>query len=1283
MHTKPSITFQEGSQSAPFLSQFLRSLRVLLLNLRLGLNRASRLLALCALPLLSGFLSAAEPAQPAAPGPYERQIAEQVAKLDDPSPPARARAAEALGFLRAYAAQPALLTRLRDDASEVRRQAALSLAWCGDRASIEPLLRRLGDADWLTRQAAHVALTNLTGMEFAFDALASEAEREQQAKVWRDWWRRAPEDGPPAEVLALLGEVKTDAVPWQVTASTVYRGPLEVLVDGALEPGYWQTKNVKPPQWCQIDLGIAIQVEQVTVHQYDPGYCMTRYEVSTSLDGKAFETAARGEEKSPVELIVRFPPRKARFVRITSFGSERDLYPTTFREIQINGRHAPSTDASLAWPRERALRALGALGGPNATSTIIRTLGPLPATAPPFRPMVRAGIRSLGRLKAPEGRDYLVRLLENPMWARCAAEALGDVGDPATAGPLLEAYARFAKGLDEKNPPEVPADDLMKFPSEDRMLETPYWIAHALCRLPLDNPLHREQLRTLAPRILANLPGDHDTFMLYEPEVAHLLTRHLLEAAGLCQEAAEQAFARLGQPRRVANPAPDLVWPAFDARRISPTLPCVCTGPADLPRLLSLLEHADGWVRINAAKAIAWIGDPSAIGPVAHILANAKAEADYGWSTTWKDEEFNDPSPRWREALLRALGLLRAERHVDLIAKILDDERSVLEVRHAAANALADIGNDEALAILRRAATAHSFGTVRQVARDALLARGIEPEPAQHSASPATLPSAAPDGLPCIFGTDFDAILFLKGDNDLPNTPQTVEQADRWRQTYIVTDEGPSYRPADNLFILRPPRPDGTVTALTSFKDGWIAEPELSWDGTQVLFTRRETDSLWWHIWRINIDGTGLEQLTRGPYHHVGPAFLPDGRIVFASSRTGIRDEYHGYTCTALHVMNPDGSGIRPIATNIGRDNEPALLPDGRIVFSRLEVFYSRNKTEMTLHAMNPDGSRDAVLYGPERRKFWRELDHGVKGPDDGQEAPLTHRVLRMTQPQPMPDGRIVVSTQGGLALIGSRRDTEELISPDYQTRAYTTPIPLSDGTILCATTLKTPDRKQVDLGLYRLDPRTGKLDLIYNDPAAADYEARPILPRRPPPVLADEAQPEAYSGRFLCASAFTSQDQETALRGRLVRLIEGVPAVARHETHTGKEPVWKNHGGTFARVLGMAPLAADGSFYLELPADRLVHLQVLDSDRRVINNQLTWIYARPGETKSCVGCHEDPHTAARSTGHPQALQGGPLPFLPQGDEFTYRAKAWFKGSLPPEIEERTRTVHAVNLLAR
>jgi len=1239
-------------------------------------------LAAYLLLISSAVLAAPLPATAESAGPFDRQVAENLAKLGSESADLRAAAAEALGFLRAYAAEPALLARLDDPSTDCRRQVAMALAWCGGRNAVPPLLAALDDDDWFVRQAAQVSLTNLTGMEFPFNAHAPLPQRAAQAKVWRDWWATVPGDRPPQEALELLVGPKNLATGRAATASTTYKGPPDCLVDGQIGPAYWQTKNVEPPQWVTIDLGRAVEIAQVVVHQYGPGFCMTEYELATSLDDKTFEAVVRRKGLTPVELSVEFPPRRARYVRITSFGAEKEIYPTTFFEIEVHSAHWPRVrfTGPVAWRQERGVRALGTLGGAGASEAIVECLGSMPPTAPAYRPMVRAGIRSLGRLRDEAGFQALVGLLENTMYARNAADALGEFGDRRAVPALLTAYEKYAKQLNGRNPADLPRDDRMGFPSEDRMLETPYWIAYALGRLPLDDPADLATLRRIAPRVMANLPGDHDTFFLYEPEVGHLLTRHLMETSGLRQDACEHAFVLLGQPRRVPPADAEAVWSKYPAYWISSWLPAVCTEKEDLPRLVALLDHKEGWVRLNAAKALAWLGDARAIEPVARRLAEAKAEADFGYSGTFKDEEYNDPAPRWREGLIRALGLLNAQQETDRIIGILNDERSVAEIRLAAAEALADLGNEKALRALEHAAFDHSFHCIRHIARDALETRGIHPRASRRVAVAASeVPVASKDAT--AGAQQFNALVFIKGNNSIPNTIGTVEQADRWRQTYVVTDSGPAYRPGRNLYVLRPPRPDGTVTPLTTFADGYVADPELSWDGTRVIFAYRGQLDPWWHVWRINVDGTGLVQLTSGPYHDVGPAYLPDGRIVFSTSRSGIRDEYHGYPCTPLWVMDADGTALRPIATNIGRDNEPAILHDGRIVLSRLEVFYSRNKTELTLHAMHPDGTQDVVLYGPERRAFWRSLDHGPRSPADGQEAPLTHRVLRMTQPQPMPDGRsIVVVTQGGLALVGPRRDTETFITPDNKTRSYTTPFPLPDGRLLCASTLKTSDRKQVALGLYLFDPASGALELVYNDPATADFEPRPILARRPPVVQPVRTKPGGYSGRLLCSSVFATQEKDVPVRGRLVRLIEGVPRIARHSTHTNPWPVWKNHGGTFARVLGTAPLAADGSFYVEAPADRLMHFQVLDSDRRVVGNQLTWIYPRPGETKSCVGCHENPHTTSRGN-DPLASHHPPLDFLPTRHNFTYRAKAWFKGHLPLEIEERTRTVRAVNLL--
>ena len=1145
--------------------------------------------------------------------PFDAQVSENVAGLKSPEMRVRYRSAERLGYLRSDAAEPALLDVLGDDAAEVRRAATMALGWCGTRMSLGPLVDALDDRDWTVRQAAHVSLTNLSGMEFAFNALGNLEERRKQAEHWRQWLAAVSPDAAPQDILELLGEE-------------------------------------------MVGIGYAVQYFQ--------------------------------DVPAEMEKIHHL------------------------------------------WQGERAFRALSVFAPSDASRRIITALGSAPAYSAANSPMVQAGLRALGRLRQPDGFDYLVEMLGNTDWARYAARALGEFGDPRAVGSLLDYYPKYAKLLNQKNPPNVPRDDVMGFPSFDRMLETPYYFSLALCRLGIEKSEDLSKLRSLAPSIIANMPGNHDTYMLYELESPHHLTRYLLDVGGMRRAACEHTMRQLGVAFDAQAIDDTLTWPPLKSWRIAPFLPAVCD-ETDQPRLLKMLrtpalgdlrstavarsetghnmaetghnmmkedsENIDGWVRINAAKAIAhWGTIEESADELAEILRKLPPEADYGFGGAFKMDEYNDPTPRWREAVIRALGMLGAVDHVDTIVSILEDDRSTMEIRRAAALALIDLGRQTpcppAMEALRCAATEHEFLSTQQTIQDVLHQRNERIRPTRTVSEPPRefVNEQAPQSkYQAPAWEDVKALVFVQGTHVLPNMLSseamgTVDHGDHWRMSYVIASPGPEYRPGQNLVVLSPPRPDGRLRPLTEFTQGYVANPEITWDGRSVLFSRRGDDDPWWQIWKVNDDGSELTQLTSGPYHHAAPAELPDGRIVFSCSRVGTRDEYHGYACTALYVMNADGSDMHPIAMNIGRDNEPSILADGRIAFSRLEVFYSRNKTELTLHAARPDGSMDMVLYGPERRRFWRELDHGFRAPPDNSEVPLTHRVLRVSQPQVMPDGRkILTVTQGGLTLLDHRRDTETLLTTDIA-RAYTTPFPLADGRILCASTLKEDnDLDKVDLGIHLFDAKTQELELVYNDPAVADFEAKPLVSRRRPPILPTVGTPTAYAGRFFCASVYLTQEQEVRMKGRYVRLIEGVPQIGRHSSHTSRShKVWQNHGGTLGRVLGTAPLAADGSFYVETPANRLMHFQVLDSDRRVVGNQITWMYPAGEETKSCVGCHEPIHTSP-SVYDPLALHRKPIDFTPVGNEFTYRAKAWFKGSLPMAIEERTRTARSVNLIGQ
>jgi HEAT repeat protein len=1262
--------------------------------------------------------------------PYQRQAVERMANLKADDDADRQRAAEALGYLRYAPAAPALQLALTDPASAVRREAALALAWCGGRAALPPLCTALQDQDWSVRQAAWVALTNLTGMDFAFDALADRRMRNQQSAVWRQWVSELPAESVPPDVLALLGDLPkdpptNDAAGRPVEVSSCYIGggvlgqtsdPASIT-DGSLKT-LWMTKDVDFPQSCTIDLGEGVQVGRVIIHQHPP-FAMTEYSIELAVEPDEFIQVAHRAQAPSTTQTVSFEPRPARYLRINSLASRNPTYPTALLQVETRRQAAPAGSEQRDHQIERALRSLGTLGGADAVEHVIRAIRPwldlasTDETRFSAKRRVQAGIRALGLLGGDHALEALVTMLHNEQWARYAADALGDLGGEDAAAALLAAYPDYARGLNRPaNPRRIHSSDTGQFDPRDRIPAATYAITMSLSRIDFQRRESIEALRDIATLLVANIPSDADAMMVYDKEPHQQIVAWLLDRVGLRQAVVDAAFEALGQDRRVleipqretllqlARGQLDTEFPtnADQPPYAGNFLAALCHDPADVPLLLNLLDHPNHWVRINAVKALIFMDAREAVPVIAERLSASPPEADYGFFAerlhdTWQvgQDEFNDPAPRFREAYLMALGRLGAADHVPLLTEILQDERNVLESRYAAAVALDQLGTPDAVEALRQAEAKHDFHSVRMVAREAIWKRDLPPQIEPRAAIDADSERLGIPKTPIGQPTEImvpevpTRFVFLQGDHNPHNTFRT----DNWRQTHNTTDAGPVYRPGRNLAILDINGPSPVVVPLTEFSDGYVADAHVSYDGRRVLFARRLQHDPWWHLYEINVDGSHLRQITHGPYHHVSPAYLPDGRIVFSTTRLGTRDEYHGYPCTGLAVMDLDGSNLQFIGFNLGRDADTVIGPDGNLLFARLEIFYARLKVEWNLLSALPDGTQTTTRYGPERREFWSQIDGGYTAWGD---TGLRHRVLRLSQPQPFGPARYVMNTQAGPIVTEGRR-AERIIRPDM-TWAITSPYPLDDRTLLVAAGKKPYESvggsrptDTVDLGIYQLDMASGDMTPLYNDPHVADFGARPLHPRPIPPVIATSSgvRQRQFTGTLYCSSAFISQLDAVGERGRLVRIIEGLPQVARHQTHTNHGLPWKNHGGAIGRVLGTVPLAADGSFAIEVPADRFLHLQVLDSDRQVVGNQLLWMYVRPGERKGCIGCHESPDTTTASHQPlPLALSRHPARVLPTGDsQFRYRAKAWFKGHLPDEREERQRTVQSITLFGR
>src|SRR6266403_1468555 len=168
---------------------------------------------------------------------------------------------------------------------------------------------------------------------------------------------------------------------------------------------------------------------------------------------------------------------------------------------------------------------------------------------------------------------------------------------------------------------------------------------------------------------------------------------------------------------------------------------------------------------------------------------------------------------------------------------------------------------------------------------------------------------------------------------------------------------------------------------------GDVRDLDVSPDGKKLLFSLRlpliagakEINQPTWKIYQYDAVSKTVTQLTndstrRG--HDVGAHYLPDGRIVFASTRqTGTqgilidegRPEYPAQTddrkqdIFLLHVMNADGSNIKQISFNTNHDFAPSVLSNGQIVFSRYE---SINGDQISLYRVNPDGTGLELFYG-------------------------------------------------------------------------------------------------------------------------------------------------------------------------------------------------------------------------------------------------------------------------------------------------------------------------------
>jgi len=170
-------------------------------------------------------------------------------------------------------------------------------------------------------------------------------------------------------------------------------------------------------------------------------------------------------------------------------------------------------------------------------------------------------------------------------------------------------------------------------------------------------------------------------------------------------------------------------------------------------------------------------------------------------------------------------------------------------------------------------------------------------------------------------------------------------------------------------------------------------------------------------------------------------------------------------------------------------------------------------------------------------------------------------------------------------------------------------PRQLEADRLIVARRVPTP-RSAGKFGLYSFDFIHGKFQApIYEDSELSSIEAVPVAAHPVPRWYWSTLSPELKVGYFICLDASLSAD---APKGRLSPLPSEVRVLAL-DPSTRRE-----------NTLGKARIEQDGSFYIAVPPDRPVRFELLNAEGKVVREQQSWIWARPGEEHGCVGCHED-----------------------------------------------------------
>ena len=496
-------------------------------------------------------------------------------------------------------------------------------------------------------------------------------------------------------------------------------------------------------------------------------------------------------------------------------------------------------------------------------------------------------------------------------------------------------------------------------------------------------------------------------------------------------------------------------------------------------------------------------------------------------------------------------------------------------------------------------------------------------------------------------------------------------------------------RPGGGVFVLGNPGSSMATRCLTEkLPNGAYQHLEVSYDADRLLFAfcpceappadrTKEIPGRFYNIYQVNPDGSDLRQLTHGDFDDFAPRELPDGSLVFSSTRRG---GYHrcggrpgnGCRTYVLTTSGPHGENPQPISRHETNEWDAAVLQDGRLIYTRWD-YVDRNAVHYQhLWSSRPDGTMPSAYFGnatlnpagiwEPRAIFGTQLVMATAAPHHAMTAGSIvivdsrrgrdglQSLTRLTPDARFPESEAPLAPHWHAP--GRPRPTPPATEEEqrWPGHCYRSPYPLDTDLFLVSYSydrlIGEPSANRPNMfGLYLADAH-GNRELIYRDFSVSSIWPVPIKPQPRPPVMANVREKDK-TGILLVQNVYEADPPlPEGTRIKAMRIVQVLPKGTPGANYPRLGLANASPG---KQVLGTVPVAADGSACFRVPADTPVCFQLLDERGRAVQMMRSDIWVRAGETSSCVGCHE-PRLKAPLAQRPLAASLAPATIQPAPD---------------------------------